>query len=164
MTRASARAGDRASARGAALVVALTLLMILTLLAVTGMSMSTAELVMAGNEQYRRIASDAASAGIERAVARLAAAPANRVTTSIRGEPTEASDPRSGPYLASTRFVGEEWNLPGSSADKFVGLHFEIESTGKSARRASDVQVQGAMVVEPQSGVATQRRLAEGLQ
>ena len=35
---------------------------ILSVLAVTGMSMSTAEVVMAGNEQFRRLASDAASA------------------------------------------------------------------------------------------------------
>ena len=40
---------------------------ILSLLAVAGMSMSTAEMAMAGNEQFRRLASDAASAGIETA-------------------------------------------------------------------------------------------------
>ena len=36
--------------RGSALVIAMMLLFILSLLAVTGMSMSTAEVVMAGNE------------------------------------------------------------------------------------------------------------------
>ena len=47
------------------------LLAILSLLAVAGMSMSTAEMAMAGNEQFHRLASDAASAGIETAIARL---------------------------------------------------------------------------------------------
>ena len=45
---------------GAALAVALILLVILTLIAVSGMSLATAELAMAGNEQLRRRAADAA--------------------------------------------------------------------------------------------------------
>ena len=44
--------------RGAALVIGLVLLLILTLLAVTGMNTATTELVMAGNEQYGRDGSD----------------------------------------------------------------------------------------------------------
>src|SRR5262249_37177140 len=72
MARISNALGVRAS-RGAALVIVLALLTILGLLAVTSMSMGAAELAMAGNEQYRRAASDAASAGIELAIARVGA-------------------------------------------------------------------------------------------
>lgn len=138
-------------ARGAALVIAIVLLLILTLLAVTGMSMSTAELAMAGNEQFHRRASDAAAAGIEAAVARLG------VTPAFTGE--LASDE----YAATLRYVGDESSLPQSSADKFMGRHIEIESTGHAARNASEVQAQGVMVVTAVSGVTTYAQMGTGL-
>lgn len=111
--------------RGAALAVALILLVVLTLLGVSGMGMATAELVMAGNEQLRRRASDAASAGIEQALATL---------------------PNGSPGV-TVRYVGDETTLPGFSAEKFVGRHYVIESTGVAPRGARDVQVQGALVI-----------------
>jgi len=138
-------------AQGSALVIALTLLFILSLLAVAGMSMSTAEMVMAGNEQFRRLASDAASAGIETAVVRLRSVPA---------EDELSSDA----FTASVRHAGDETNLPQSSADKFVGQHFEIESTGHSARGAIDVQTQGVLLITPATGVTTYGQIADGLQ
>jgi hypothetical protein len=110
--------------QGAALAVALILLVVLTLLAVSGMGMATAELVMAGNEQLRRKASDAASAGIERALA----------------------NPDGSTAL---RYVGDEAVLPGFSAEKFVGRHYVIESVGEAPRGARDVQLQGVLIVFP---------------
>lgn len=108
--------------RGTALVVVLILLAVLTLLAVSGMGMATAELAMAGNEQLRRRASDEASAVIERALM----APAASV---------------------GLRYAGEELVLPGFSAEKFVGRHYVIESVGEGMRGARDVQVQGVLIV-----------------
>src|SRR6185503_5745169 len=137
--------------RGSALVIALMLLFILSLLAVAGMSLSTAEIVMAGNEQFRRRASDAASSGIETAVARL------------RGSTAEG-EVSSDAFIATVRRAGVETSLPQSSADKFVGQHFEIESTGHSARGASDVQTQGVLLITPSNGVTTYRQIDGGLQ
>jgi hypothetical protein len=57
------------AARGAALVVGLVLLLILTLLAISGMNTATTELVMAGNEMYQENAFQAAETGIERTMA-----------------------------------------------------------------------------------------------
>jgi type IV pilus assembly protein PilX len=54
--------------RGAALVVGLLLLVVLTLLAISGMTTATLELQMAGNEQYQERAFQAADAAIERAM------------------------------------------------------------------------------------------------
>ncbi len=34
-------------------------------------------------------------------------------------------------YNTRSRYLGEERNLPQSSADKFVGLHFSIDSEGR---------------------------------
>jgi len=144
--------------RGAVLVIALVLLLIVTLLATTGMAMSTAEFVMAGNEQFHRKAIDAASAGVETVIARLPAeSPERRALIEAVGS-TAAGD-----YLAEVRFMGEEASLAGFSADKFVGLHFDIDSTGGSARNATDAQVQGVLVIEATAGARTYTRLGTGL-
>ncbi len=144
--------------RGAALVIALALLLIVTLLATAGMAVSTAEFVMAGNEQFHRNAVDAASAGIEAAIARLAASETDRrAVLSADGQTV------SGDYDANGRFVGEEVNLPGFSAEKFNAVHFEIDSSGASARNARDRQFQGVMVIESQGATETFTRIGSGL-
>lgn len=138
--------------RGAALVIGLLLLLVLTVLAVTGMTTATTELVMAGNEQYHKNATQAASAGVERAIGRIGTvptvpggAPTQIPKTSIAGSTTDF-------YATKSRYVGEEIGLPQSSADKFVGLHYVIESTGQSARNATDIQAQGVFVVAAGGG------------
>ena len=55
--------------RGAALVVGLILLLVLTFLAVSGMTTASLELQMAGNKQYQERAFQFADAGIEQAMA-----------------------------------------------------------------------------------------------
>jgi Tfp pilus assembly protein PilX len=149
--------------RGAALVIALVLLVILTLLATAGMRMSIAELVMAGNEQFRHKASTAASAGVEVAIARVAAhrglTPRNREVVG----PVALGEPREDSFTVSIQYTGEETSLAGSSAGKFTGAHFEITSVGTSARNARDEQVQGVMVVSASNHVATFVRAGDGL-
>lgn len=54
---------------GAALVVGLLLLLVLTILAISGMTTATLELQMAGNEQYQERAFQRADAGVEQAMA-----------------------------------------------------------------------------------------------
>ena len=53
---------------GAALVVGLLLLLVLTILAISGMTTATLELQMAGNEQYQERAFQFAESGIEQAI------------------------------------------------------------------------------------------------
>ena len=133
--------------RGAALVIALLMLMILTILALSGINTATTELAMAGNEQFRRNAAQAATSGIEEAITRLGAVPTSPGTAPTVVAPTLLPDSANERYSTSTRFIGDENGLPQSSADKFVGLHFQIDSTGTSVRNASDTQLQGVMVV-----------------
>lgn len=144
--------------RGAALVVALLLLVILTLLATTGMRTSVAELWMAGSEQFRRAATEAASEGIEASIGRVRATRGALASeTSLDGGSATA------PYTATIRRAGTEALIPGSSAEKFTGEHFEIESTGAAPRGALDVQLQGAMVISSRNGVRTFHRTGDGL-
>lgn len=55
--------------RGAALVVGLIILLVLTVLAISGVTTAALELQMAGNQQYQERAFQAADAGIEQAMA-----------------------------------------------------------------------------------------------
>lgn len=165
MKRVTASTGRSRAARpqrGAALVIGLILLLVLTLLAVAGMNSATTELVMAGNEQFHRNAAHAASTGIEEAIAGIGtvptvagAAPVSVAATPVPGADTSGTGDVCGGgariscYSTSTRYVGDEMGLPQSSANKFVGLHYRIQSTGTAARNSSDTQVQGVMVVAP---------------
>ena len=135
---------------GAALVIALLLLMILAMLSVTGMRTSIAELWMAGNEQFRQRASASSSAGIERAMTRIAAGlDGGAVTESV-----------------TTKVVhtGREAMLPGSSVGRIAAENYEITSTGVAARNAREEEVQGIAVISPTAGVQTFQRAGTGLE
>ena len=151
--RASKRLRPRLPARerGAALVIGLILLMVLTLLAVTGMNTASTELIMAGNEQYRQNAFQAAETGIENAVAVLPTVPQSTIPTVVPNTTTAGTTYAQ--YTTSTLYEGDDLNVPGYSAGKYVGLHYEITSTGSTTvRNASAVHRQGAFVVQGTGG------------
>ena len=50
-------------------------------------------------------------------------------------------------FKTSSKYIGEDDDIPGFSAGKFVGLHYRIDSTGNSVRNAQAVQTQGAFVL-----------------
>lgn len=160
---AATRAGRE---RGAALVIALLLLLTLTILALSGINTATTELAMAGNEQYRRNAAQAATAGIEQAITQLGAVSTTAGAAPTVVGPTLLPESASDRYTISTRFIGDELGLPQSSADKFIGLHYQIDSTGTSLRNASDAQSQGVMVVAASgsSGGGNFTRIGDGLE
>jgi len=148
--------------RGAALVIGLLLMLIITILATAGITMSTGELAMAGNEQFRRQAAEAASSGIEVALAALArsGSGSSQPTT----EATRAGAVAGARYITTTRYAGEEAALPNFSAERFAARHFEIESRGEAGRNALDEQHQGVMIVRPVAdGERTFTRRAAGL-
>ena len=134
---------------GAALVIALLLLMILAMLSVSGARTSVAELWMAGNEQFRQRASAAASAGIEQAIAQLTADQDGNAATEA--------------FTTTVVRTGREAMLPGSSAGRLVAENYEITSTGVAPRNATEEQVQGVAVISASSGVQTFQRIGTGL-
>ncbi len=136
--------------QGAALVIGLVLLLVLTLLAVTGMNTASSELLMAGNEQFRQNAFQASEAGIERALSALPTIPQSGTPVVLANQPVPGST--SDEFTTSSRYVGDDLNLPGFSAGKFVGFHYEITSTGTSARNANSRQAQGAFVIQNAGG------------
>ena len=140
------RKHNRRRQQGAALVVGLILLTILTLLAVSGMNTASVELVMAGNEQYRQRAFQAAGTGIEEALSELATVPQDNTGKTLTDQPVKKTTNET--YNVTSKYVGDDLNVPGFSTGKFVGLHYEITSDGFSSRNAHSQQTQGAYIVQ----------------
>jgi type IV pilus assembly protein PilX len=131
--------------QGAALVVGMVLLVILTLLAISGMNTATTELFMAGNEKYQENAFQAAETGIERT---LAVGNFNPAAMPPPNPPAvDLGDGNA--YTAITLPRGTSPAPPGYSFGTFGAEHFEIQSTGTSHRNATSNHTQGLFIVVP---------------
>jgi Tfp pilus assembly protein PilX len=125
-----------ARARGATLVVGLILLSLVTLLGLAGASTAHVERQLAQNELFRERAAAAAGAGLEIAIGRIAAAATPASVPTQWREPLDGTDR----FEVTIRFAGLETALPQEPGGDLAGAHFEIASTGYSARRAVDRQ------------------------
>lgn len=150
-TRSSRFSAIRARQTGAALVIGLILLVVLTLLAVSGMNTANTELKMAGNEQFRRRAFEVSESGIERGLAQgpfnPGAPPVN--LTNVVADPANTDDL----YNLLITPVGSTAAPPGYSMKTFSAEHFTIQSLGQSMRsgnaNAVATHVQGLFLVVP---------------
>lgn len=137
------------SQRGAALVVGLLLLTVLTLLAISGMNTASLELVMAGNTQYHQNAFQAAETGIEQAILTAnfnpGAGTEGPVTEEIEDSETDEYSITVIPQLSGAAQPA----LWGSTWDSFSTYHFEVDSEGASARNARANNIQGIAVIAP---------------
>lgn len=138
--------------RGAALVVGLVLLLILTLLAISGMNTATTELTMAGNEQYRANAFQAAETGIEQVIARgvfnTNAPVIDPQQTLASGTIDTTTLPRGITGNPSRYGFGNALVL-GSSSGTFTAAHFQVDSTGTAQRNARADHTQGLWILVP---------------
>jgi hypothetical protein len=129
------------------------LLSLVTLLALAGSSGAQVEQLLAQNESFRENAASAASAGIEMAIRAIVNSPApEAVVPRINaGLPGPADS-----FEAIISFEGYEFTLPQTPGAQLAGAHFDIVSTGRSARGAVDRQRAGVMWVvaspEPAAG------------
>jgi type IV pilus assembly protein PilX len=132
--------------QGAALVVGLILLLVLTLLAVSGMSTATFELTMAGNTQYSQNAFQNAETGIEVA---LQSGDYNTLSSPRTPNGCNLADPV-GPFCAETVFQTTTAPFDGAfSIGSFSAYHFDIDSAGRAERNAASNHTQGFYVVGP---------------
>ena len=147
------RSGYRANHRqsGAALVVGLLMLLVLTVLAIAGTNTSSMSLLVAGNAQYMQIAYQAAETGIERAIR------GNDFNPDPTLDPEESEDPRVAyETVSQVQLDGKpQPALPGSSTDDYSTYHFEIDSTGRSLQRgAVSNHLQAVAVIAPADATA----------
>ena len=138
----------RRQQRGAALVVGLILLLILTVLAVSGMNTSTLELTMAGNVQYHQNAFQAAETGIDIAIESRrfnTAAPNVLPVTALN--PVDSTQAVT--TFQTTTPVPDRAFSMGEGADSIAAYHFDIVAVGTSARNAVSTHNQGFYVIGP---------------
>ncbi len=130
--------------RGAALIIGLVLLMMLTVLTVSGMRAATLEITMAGNVQYAQNAFQAAETGIERAMAGVELTTAIQLASHDLPDTTDSAD-------TTTSWIGASPNLSGGTSlgAGFAAHHFEIVSVGTATRGATSTHTQGFFVVGP---------------
>ena len=158
--------GGLRSQRGAALVVGMILLLVLTVLGISGLVTATLELQMAGNAQNQERAFQAAEAGIEDALLD----PALSTSWTL----ANLANPSSSTYAAQNRTA----YVQGSTTDEFetrsyydtsagptpvpfgghslgTGLeayHFVTESTGTAPRGSRSTHVQSFYILGPGGG------------
>jgi len=158
--------------RGAALVVGLLLLLVITLLAITGMTTASLELQMAGNEQYQERAFQAAEAAIERAIQ---AGVYDKTTTLGTYNPNVPPTPQRGSGVAGCmQSIADDGSVtdtedcyeyfmrfdeqtgttpvPGGGSGPGTGFqayHFVVDAYGTSNRGAESHHVQSFYIVGP---------------
>ncbi|MGD9339290.1 MAG: hypothetical protein C0629_13890 [Chromatiales bacterium] len=140
--------------QGAALVVGLVLLLVLTVLGVSGMNTATLEWTMATNDQYSENAFQAAETGIDRALAGGNFTTQGTVTSPLTVLPNQST------FVSETSFELETAPPPrpglgfsqGVGGGGFSAYHFEVGSTGQAQRNANSVHNQGFYVIGPNGG------------
>jgi Tfp pilus assembly protein PilX len=144
--------------RGAALVVGLILLLVLTVLGITGVVTAALELQMSGNTQFQERAFQAAEYAIEQAVNSPSLSTTNVYTNKLL-VPSSGANPTipnstSDNYKYSLYYdqTSAGTPVPGGGYSIGSGLeayHFVAESTGVSARGAQDVHTQSFYILGP---------------
>lgn len=134
--------------KGAALIVGLVLLLVLTVLGFSGINMATLELTMTGNTQAAQYAFQAAETGIDRALS------SNVNTTApvvYSNEPVG-----DGSYTFDAVIVcAATTPVPEGLYSEDVGaraIHFDVTSTGRGPRNAISVHTQSVYIVGPAPG------------
>jgi len=133
--------------RGAALVIGLILLLVLTVLAVSGITTASSELLMAGNEQSRLNVFQAAEVGIEQTI----------LQANFNPDPAAGSQAFNGltPNTASDSYdttITPNGNTDGYlfwSDNDFTTYYFDIRSVGTTTRGSRAVHEQGVAFVAP---------------
>jgi len=137
--------------RGAALVVALLMLLVITLLAVAGMNSSATEFIMAGNEQYRQNAFQAAETGVEQTIINGNFVPGVSDTPHTDVPAAGSTTDTYSTTLTSDLGGAPQPGIWGSTWNTFSTYDFTITSTGKSIRNSQATHGQGIAVLSPAS-------------
>jgi type IV pilus assembly protein PilX len=142
---------SRGGQRGAVLVMGLVLLMVLTILGVSGMNTATLELAMAGNAQFHQAAFQAAETGIDISIAQRnfnTLAPAILPVTPLGGG-TAYSTQAVATYMTDTPIpAGAAFSL-GMNTGAVAAYHFDVTAIGQGPRNAASTHTQSFYVVGP---------------
>lgn len=132
---------------GAALVVGLILMLVLTVLGISGMSMATLELTMASNADMQQDAFQAAETGIDIPLGQRNFTTAGTTTTDA--DIDEWTSAHSETRCVATTPVPDIAFSMGTGSGSVQAFHFEIVSTGTAQRGAVSTHTQSFYVVGP---------------
>jgi type IV pilus assembly protein PilX len=142
------RLRPRQREQGAALIIGLVLLLVLTVLGVSGITTATLDLQMTGNTQAAQFAFQAAETGIDVALS----GPVDTTTPQIYTD-VPVGD---GTYEFSAQiFCAGTTSVPEGVYSEGVGaraIHFDAVSTGTGPRDAVSVHTQSVYIVGPDPG------------
>lgn len=124
--------GSRKQQRGAALVVGLLMLVVITILAVSGMNTATTELAMARNDQNYENAFQAAETGLEQAISQGTYSTGAPVTLTIPPISAHESVATSIQFEDTTMVPDKAFSLGVGSG--IAAYHFIATATAESAR------------------------------
>jgi type IV pilus assembly protein PilX len=132
-------AATRASQRGATLIVGLVLLLVLTIVGVSGMNMATMEVQMAANTQFQQDAFQLAEDGIDIAIA----------TRQYSTDGPRVVDWLGNPDFDRRAVTTYRMNTAvfGSSVGELEAFHFDVRSVGRGPRNAVSTHNQSFYVV-----------------
>ena len=131
---------------GAALIVGLILLLVLTILAVSGVMTSTLELRMVGNMQLQERAFQAAEVAIEDALANPVLSTSVPITQVLIPNPNSVDDQ----YRFQLQYICETPVGAGYSLGTgFFAYHFEVDATGTAPGNAQAQHFQNFYIVGP---------------
>ena len=140
----------RSRQTGATLVVGLILLLVLTVVGVSGMNTATMEVTMAGNAQFQSDAFQQAEDGIDIALAQGNFSTNQAAPTLVPWLNNPDYDRQSKTtYEINTPVPGVAYSTGSGIANMPQACHFDIVSVGKGARNASATHTQGFFVVGP---------------
>ncbi len=131
---------------GAALIVGLILMLVLTVLGVSGMNMATLELRMAGNEQSQQAAFQAAETGIDLALAQHAYSTTEDRT--LDADAGEAHVHATVKFLQATAVPDKAFSM-GVAGGGVKAYHFEIQAVGTVPGGAKSTHTQRFYVIGP---------------
>ncbi len=118
---------------GAALIVSLILLMVLTVLAVSTMRTASLGLLMAGNAQVRQNAFQLAQTGIDAVVREDEPIGVGDCTAPVADPPVAVPELR-GSYVTTVCFRGESIS-PGNSFPRITTYNYEVTAAGATDER-----------------------------
>lgn len=159
MTSATHRPASPRHARqqGAALVVGLLLLVIITLLAVTGMTTANTELIMAGNEQQRQNGFRAAETGVDAAIRSINKNEVNTIPgTCLKSAVTDVFASSSDKYATGSAYLGSGGLVVGWGVNSGEANFYEVRSAGAGARGARTEVTQGVVKISSLTGAQGQ--------
>jgi type IV pilus assembly protein PilX len=144
------RAGPPPRQCGAALIVGLVLLLVLTVLGISGMSTATLELTMANNAQFHQDAFQAAETGIDIAIGQRDFTTAGPVVMPVRSLANGSEVEAVTRFELTTPVPASGFSM-GVGSGAVQAYHFETRASGRGARGAVSTHNQGFYVIGPGS-------------